>query len=80
MGFRQLAQYAARATGLSGSTVGLDRPFLSAGAPTNGASGTYVGRAVPGSLLINTTNAKLYMATAATTGTTVTWTVVGTQT
>jgi hypothetical protein len=57
---------------------GLSQPFLLAGAPTSGASGSFVGRAVVGSLLIDTSAGKLYIATVAT-GSTVTWTVVGTQ-
>jgi len=68
---------------ISGGNViegsGLDAPFLNAGAPTSGGSGTYVTKAAVGSLLIDTTNGKLYIATVAT-GATVTWVVVGTQT
>jgi hypothetical protein len=58
--------------------LGLASPFLLAGAPTSGASGSFVGRAVVGSLLIDTSGGKLYIATVAT-GSTVTWTVVGMQ-
>lgn len=55
---------------------GLDAPFLNAGAPV--LNTTFVGKAVVGSLLIDTTNGKLYIATVAS-ATTVTWTVVGAQ-
>jgi hypothetical protein len=58
--------------------TGLDRPFLLNGAPTSGASGSFVSKALPGSLLIDLAGAKLYIATVAT-GSTVTWTVVGSQ-
>lgn len=57
---------------------GLARPFLLAGVPVNGASGSYVGRAQVGSLLIDTANGRLFIATVAT-GATVTWTLVGSQ-
>jgi hypothetical protein len=57
---------------------GLRVPFQLAGAPTSGASGSYVGRAVVGSQLVDTTNGKLYVATAASSSS-VTWTVVGSQ-
>ena len=59
---------------------GLARPFLLAGAPTSGGSGTYVGVAQIGSLLIDTSGGKLYIATNATTPTSVTWQVAGLQT
>ena len=57
---------------------GLSQPFLLAGTPVNGASGSFVTKAVVGSLLIDTSAGKLYIATVAT-GSTVTWTVVGSQ-
>jgi hypothetical protein len=57
---------------------GLARPFLLAGAPTSGASGSFVNKALVGSLLIDTVNGKLYIATAA--GSSVTWISVGSQT
>ena len=57
---------------------GLMGPFLNAGVPVSGASGTYVKDAVVGSLLVDTTAGKLYVATVAT-GATVTWTLVGSQ-
>lgn len=56
---------------------GLTSPFLLAGAPTSGASGSFVNRALVGSLLIDTAAGKLFIATAA--GSTVTWTLVGSQ-
>jgi hypothetical protein len=56
---------------------GLKQPFLLAGAPVNGASGSFVTRALVGSLLVDTANGKLYIATAA--GSSVTWTLVGSQ-
>lgn len=49
-----------------------------AGAPTNGTSGTFAGQAGPGCLLIDTTNAILYINTN--TKLSPTWTKVGTQT
>lgn len=57
-------------------------PIISGGNVIDGggASGTFVGRAVVGSLLIDTTGGVLYIATSATTGASVTWQVVGAQT
>jgi hypothetical protein len=55
---------------------GLDAPLLHAGAPTNNV--TFVGVAVVGSQLIDTTNGVKYTATVAT-ASTVTWVVVGSQ-
>lgn len=52
--------------------------LTNSGAPTSGASGTYVNKAGPGCLLIDVTNKKLYINTN--TITSPTWTVVGTQT
>lgn len=52
--------------------------YLNAGAPTSGGSGTFVNIAPVGALLIDTTNAKLYINTG--TQASPTWTVVGTQT
>lgn len=51
--------------------------ITNAGAPTNGTSGTFAGMAGKGCLLIDTTNAKLYINTN--TKASPTWTVVGTQ-
>lgn len=48
-----------------------------AGAPTSGTSGTFVNQAGPGCLLIDTTNAFLYINTN--TKASPTWTKVGTQ-
>ena len=58
--------------------AGLGAPLRNAGAPTNNV--TFLGKAVVGSLLIDTNNGKLYVCTATNGTTTVTWTVVGTQT
>lgn len=58
--------------------TGLDAPLRNAGAPTNNT--TFLGTAVVGSLLIDTTNGKLYICTATNGTSTVTWTVVGAQT
>ena len=52
-------------------------PFVNAGAPTNGTSGTLAGFAAKGALLIDTTNAFLYINTN--TQASPTWTKVGTQ-
>lgn len=57
---------------------GLGTPLLNAGAPTNNV--TYVGIAVVGSRLVDTTNGKSYICTATNGTSTVTWTVVGSQT
>ena len=43
------------------NTDGSLGPFQNAGAPTNGTSGTKAGRAATGALLIDTTNANLYV-------------------
>lgn len=56
------------------------RPYRNAGAPVNGASGTLSGVAQLGDLLVDTTNAKLYICTNATPGAGFAWTVVGAQT
>ena len=58
--------------------AGLDAPVLNAGAPT--VNVTFLGVAVVGSLLIDTTNGKLYICTATNGTTTITWTLVGSQT
>lgn len=58
--------------------AGLNAPLQNAGAPTNNV--TYLGVAVVGSLLIDTTGGKLYICTATNGTSTITWTVVGTQT
>lgn len=58
--------------------TGLDAPLRNAGAPT--VNVTYLGIASVGSLLIDTTAGKLYICTATNGTSTITWTVVGTQT
>lgn len=59
------------------SNDGIRQPFTNAGVPgTNALAGT----CVVGSLLIDTTNGKLYICTATNGTSTATWTVVGTQT
>lgn len=55
---------------------GLDAPFHWPGVPTNGAAGTYVGKAVAGARLLNTAAGTQYVASALTTPATVTWTLV----
>jgi hypothetical protein len=65
-------------TGVVLPGAGLDAPLRNAGAPVNNT--TFLGIAVVGSLLIDTTNGKLYICTATDGSATVTWTVVGTQT
>lgn len=57
---------------------GLDAPLRNAGAPT--VNVTYLGIAVVGSELIDTTNGKLYICTATNSTSTITWTVAGAQT
>jgi hypothetical protein len=61
--------------GYSQSSLG---PFTNAGAPT--VNVTELGNADVGALLIDTTNGKLYICTATNGTSTITWTVVGTQT
>lgn len=57
---------------------GLNAPLRNAGAPTNNV--TFLGVAIVGSQLIDTTNGKAYICTATNGSSTVTWTVVGAQT
>lgn len=52
-------------------------PLVNAGVPTDGTSGTFAGVAAKRTLLVDTTNAKLYINTN--TQASPTWTVVGTQ-
>ncbi len=54
---------------------GLDAPLLNAGAPVNGT--THAGVAAVGALLIDTTNARLFINTG--TQASPTWTLVGSQ-
>lgn len=67
---------------ISGGTLmpgdGFAVPFTNAGAPT--VNVTELGIAAVGSLLVDTTNGKLYICTATNSTSTITWTVVGTQT
>lgn len=56
---------------------GLGSPLLNAGAPT--VNVTHLSTAVVGSLLIDTTNGKLYICTATNGTSTITWTLVGAQ-
>jgi hypothetical protein len=57
---------------------GLGAPLTNAGAPTNNV--TYLGVAVVGSRLIDTSNGKAYICTGTNGTSTITWTVVGAQT
>ena len=63
------------ATGASVAPVGI---YSNAGAPTNNT--TLLGVVGVGDLLVDTTNGKLYIVTATNGTSTVTYTVVGTQT
>lgn len=58
--------------------VGTLGALTNAGAPVNGGSGTFAGTATVGALLVDTTNAILYINTG--TQASPTWTKVGTQT
>ena len=66
---------------ISGGVVqpadGLQRHIVNAGAP---GANAYAGQVALGGLLIDVTNAKLYICTATNGSTTATWTVVGAQT
>jgi hypothetical protein len=53
------------------------RMYYNAGAPTDGAAGTFYNRANPGDLLTDTTNSILYINTN--TKASPTWTKVGAQ-
>lgn len=57
---------------------GLGTPLRNAGAPT--VNVTYLGVAVVGSQLIDTTNGKSYICTATNNSSTIVWTVTGAQT
>ena len=65
-------------SGAVDSATGSYGAFVNAGAPTSGASGTFVNQAAKGALLIDSTGAKLYINTG--TLASPTWTVVGAQT
>lgn len=56
---------------------GLGQPLVKAGAPT---TNEFAGQVALGGLLVDITNAKLYICTVTNGTTTATWTVVGTQT
>ena len=56
---------------------GLGAPFQNAGVPT--VNVTFLGVAVVGSQLIDTTGGKLYVCTATNGTSTITWTVAGAQ-
>lgn len=64
-----------------GATVmpadGIQRNIVNAGAP---GANAYAGQVRLGGLLVDTTNAKLYICTATNGSSTATWTVVGAQT
>lgn len=67
-------------SGTGGSVMpsdGIQRQLVKAGAPS---ANEYAGQVALGGLLVDTTNAKLYICTATNGSTTATWTVVGTQT
>jgi hypothetical protein len=59
-------------------TDSIGTPYTNAGAPT--VNVTQLGSAIVGSLLVDTTNGKLYICTATNSTSTITWTVVGAQT
>lgn len=63
-------------TGVQNNGNGLNCPLQNAGAPTNGV--TFANQAAKGALLIDTTNAIIYINTN--TVASPTWTKVGTQT
>lgn len=58
--------------------TGANQPLKFAGAPVNGTSGTFAGRAPVGVLLVDTTNSITYQNSG--TVASPTWTKVGTQT
>ncbi len=62
----------------TGASVTPVAVYSNAGAPTNNT--TLLGVAAVGALLSDTTNGKLYICTATNGTSTITWTVVGTQT
>lgn len=65
------------ALGFGDSDGGVAYLFTVADAPVDGVAGTKAGVAAPGSLLVDTTNLKLYINTN--TEASPTWTVVGSQ-
>lgn len=58
-------------------TDGVQRTIVNAGAP---GANAFAGQVALGGLLVDVTNAKLYICTATNGSTTATWTVVGAQT
>ena len=56
---------------------GIQRQIINAGAP---GANAFAGQVALGGLLVDITNAKLYICTATNGTTTATWTVVGAQT
>jgi hypothetical protein len=76
MGYKQLAEAKRRYTG--GGDGIPDNVLLHNAAPT--VNVTYLGTARVGSLLIDTTNGKLYICTATNGTSTITWVSVGSQT
>jgi hypothetical protein len=77
MGTRYLNSVAAK------YSQGMDRPFQLNGAPTSGVGGSFAGRAVVGSLLVDyaSSPAKLHICSAYNSGTNnITWVSVGSQT
>lgn len=62
--------------GVTQPANGLQRHIVNAGAP---GANAFAGQVALGGLLIDVTNAKLYICTATNGTTTATWTVVGTQ-
>jgi len=63
--------------GITQPANGIQRNIVNAGAP---GANAYAGQVALGGLLIDVTNAKLYICTATNGTTTATWTVVGLQT
>lgn len=83
MGLPHLAAYEAKLNPYMVTSLpthnGRQIPFQLAGAPTSGVSGSFVTLAQVGSLLLDTSAGKLYIATVAN-GSTVTSVSVGSQT
>jgi hypothetical protein len=73
MGLKQIAQQKAK------TSSGMEVPLQFNGTPTSGAGGTFAGRAVVGSLLLDASTGKLYACTVSGGGS-VTWQLIGLQT
>jgi len=73
MGYRNLAAYAAKFSN------GTATAFQLNGTPTSGAGGSFAGRAIVGSLLLDYATGKLYSCTASGGGS-ITWQLIGLQT